>query len=146
MSVLPILLFLAVNVQAYGEPAGASEPRPALTQASGPGLWIGGIPFGREDIRSAEQSWDGYSGSPNIILTLTDSGREKFQQAQDGRLGQPLEIAVDGELISSPHLAEPIEGHQVQISGTFTVDEAKVLARRLRGGSLADGSLERRRC
>lgn len=131
MSVLPALLILAAisqGVAASPDPAGAGA---SLTQPSGPGLWIGGIAFGSDDIAAAEQSWDDY-GSPTINLAFTPSGRDKFLRAQEGRLEQRIEIAVDGQLVSSPYLLEPIEGAQMTISGTFTVDEAKALARRLR--------------
>lgn len=133
MSILPALLFLAANVQGATEPSRPGGDPAVLTQPSGPGLWIGGIAFGGEDIATAEQSWDGSTGTPTVVLTFTDSGRDRFLRAQEGRLYQPIEIAVDGELISSPHLAERIEGRQVMISGAFTVEDAKALARRLRG-------------
>ncbi len=131
MSILPILLLLTANPQNDQEPSGLPEPGQTATQQSGPGLWIGGISFGPEDVAAATQEFDGDAAMPVVVLTLSESGHAKFARAQEGRLLQILEISLDGEILASPILMEPIEGRQVMISGTFTVADATRLAERL---------------
>lgn len=122
-----ILLMLA----ALGQPPGAQlPPQPAAEARSG--LSIAGIAFSPADIANAEQTFDGDSAMPSVTVTFSESGRVKFRQAQEGRPEQPLDISVDGELVSSPILMEIITGNQVTISsGGFTVETARALARRI---------------
>ncbi|MGZ8359623.1 MAG: SecDF P1 head subdomain-containing protein [Allosphingosinicella sp.] len=131
MHLLPMLLLLAFATPPAAEPAATPEARSSPTQPSGPGLWIGGIAFGRDDIAAVEQSFDSSTAVPDILLTFTAAGQAKFARAQQGRIEQVLEVAVDGELIMSPILVEPIAGAQLTISGTFTVEEAAALAARM---------------
>jgi preprotein translocase subunit SecD len=131
MSVLPMLLLLAATGQNDQEPSGLPEPGQAATQQSGPGLWIGGISFSQEDVAAATQEFDSYTAVPIVVLTLSETGHAKFSRAQEGRLHQVIEISLDGEILASPFLVEPIEGRQIMISGTFTVADATRLAERL---------------
>ena len=126
MHVLTLLLLATL-----GQPAVEQPVAPPPAQQHGPGLWIGGIAFAPEDIASATQQFDPSVATPNVVITFTDTGRAKFQQAQQGRLNQQLEISVDGELVSSPYLLEMIAGNEIAISGTFSVEEAAALARRI---------------
>ena len=86
--------------------------------------------FDPGDIADASRAFD-FNGKPVVILSLAPSGRAKFRRLQRDRLGQVLEIRVDGALVSSPILSEPIEGRQVQIGGNMTLEEAQRLAARL---------------
>lgn len=124
---VPALLLLAT----LGQPAVEQPVAPPPTQQHGTGLWIGGIAFAPDDIASATQQFDRFVATPNVVITLTETGRAKFQQAQQGRLNQELEISVDGEVVSSPYLREMIAGNEIAISGTFSVEEAATLARRI---------------
>ena len=138
MPVLPVLLLLAAvlqdaAVQAAPEPWSPSDEPPALTQPSGPGLWIGGVAFTPEDFASVEPSFDGYTGVPIVILTFTSSGQAKFARAQQGRIEQVLEVTLDGRLLTAPILREPIAGNAVSIEGSFSAKEADRLATRIRG-------------
>jgi len=51
-------------------------------------------------------------------------------------IGKQLAIYIDQMLISAPVVQEKISGGKAQISGKFTVDEAKELARNLSAGAL----------
>lgn len=127
MNILAFLLLLTA-----GQPAGV-PPDPALppAQQQRSGLWIAGIAFAPDDIASATQEFEGESALPNVVITFTESGRVKFQYAQQGRLNDQLEIRVDGEIVASPYLMEMITGNQISISGGFTREEAAALARRI---------------
>ena len=126
MHVLATLLLVATANPAIGL---AAAPATAASQRSG--LWIADTAFLAADIASAEQSYDGENGIPNVVITFTESGRAKFALLQQGRVEQVLEIRVDGELIASPFLLEPIAGNQITLGGSFTVEEAKALSRRI---------------
>jgi preprotein translocase subunit SecD len=122
---IPALLLLLATAQAFGAQA------PAVTaESQRPGLLIGEIAFAAADIAGAVQDWDDL-GTPIVIVTFTESGQAKFNQAQQGRVGQVLEIRVDGELVASPFLMEIVAGNRISIAGSFTHEEAAALARRI---------------
>lgn len=126
MRLLALLLLAASGHPALAQPA---SPPAAAQQRTG--LWIADTAFAPADIASAEQGFDGEIGTPNVVITFTEPGRVKFERLQQGRVEQQLEISVDGEIVFSPYLMEIITGNQMTISGTFTVEEAKALARRI---------------
>lgn len=127
MNILAFLLLITAGQAAGGTPETTAQP----AQRRDAGLWIGGIFFAPDDIASATQEWDSLDGSPNVLITFTETGRAKFNRAQQGRVGEQLEIRMNGEIVSAPILREPISGNQVTISGAFTLDEAEAMARRI---------------
>ena len=129
---LALLLMFSTVQEEIPVPA-SPEYVAAATQPNGPGLWIGGVAFAREDILAAEQQFDPSTGWPTVVLTFSETGQRKFAAAQQGRVNDVLEIALDRELIATPFLVEPIAGAEIMIAGSFTLEEAVRLAGRLRG-------------
>jgi preprotein translocase subunit SecD len=50
-------------------------------------------------------------------------------------VGRKIEIRVDGQVLMSPVIREPVVNGVVQVSGHFTLDEAADLAARLTAGT-----------
>lgn len=71
-----------------------------------------------------------------IAFSLNDEGNERFGNHTDANIGQRMAIVLDGVVLSAPIINGRIVGEGV-ISGTFTEDEAKVLATQLRYGLLS---------
>jgi len=101
-------------------------------------------------IDSAKQSFD-QAGNPNVEFTLTDEGAEQFQEItaklyDEGLfsgVSQTFAIVLDNRMESDPRidhtdpgLADGIGGGQAEITGDFTVQEAKDLALVLNTGAL----------
>ena len=87
------------------------EDNPAPQQASGPGLWIGGIGFTAADIASVTVDLDSISEVDfALIVNFTDTGHAKFREAQRCRPSQFLEVSIDGRAITRPALMEEITG------------------------------------
>lgn len=76
------------------------------------------------------------TGQPYIGLNFDKEGGDLFGEITARLVGQPIGIFLDGQLISAPRVNEAIYGGQAQISGSFTIDEAKLLAQRLNAGAL----------
>lgn len=127
---MSIAFLLLMAVTATGT-APAPEPAPAAPAARQSGLSIAGVPFSRADIASVEASFDDVA-MPIVLLNFSETGDRKFQAVQQGRVGQQLEVALDGEILVSPYLVEPIAGAQLSIGGSFTREETERLAARLR--------------
>lgn len=123
------MLALALLLAAPQAPD-ASIPAPAAERQR-PGLWIADTAFSPADIASARQQWHDRAAMPIVVITFTEAGRLKFRRVQEGRVGQPLEIRVDGGLIASPILMEIVTGDSISIAGSYTRDEAIALAIRI---------------
>ncbi len=86
-------------------------------------------------------------GQPVVKLEFDSKGARRFGQVTSDfapggaknpnpQVGRMMAIVLDGTLYSAPVIREPIHGGRAEISGQFTVDEAKFLANILRAGSL----------
>ena len=71
-----------------------------------------------------------------VLLQFDDEGSKIFEDLTSRNVGKPLAIYIDGLPISAPIVQETISGGRAQITGNFTIDEAKALARNLNAGAL----------
>lgn len=76
------------------------------------------------------------TNEPIVSLYFNSEGRELFSDITKENTGEILAIFLDGTPISTPVINDHIANGQAQISGSFTVDEAKLLVRDLNFGAL----------
>jgi preprotein translocase subunit SecD len=88
------------------------------------------------DLESAAVVFDNKTGKPAISLQFSKEGGDKFAAITERSVGKPLPIMLDNEVISYPVVQEKITGGNAQITGNFTVDEAKQLSIQLNAGAL----------
>ena len=82
--------------------------------------------LGNADIASAEIVM-GERG-PQVQVTMTFSGKEKWAQVTGERIGKHIAMLVDGVLTSVPMINAPIVKGVAIISGLFTESEARRIA------------------
>ncbi len=82
-------------------------------------------------VKSASVTKDPVAGHPVIEVRLTDQGRERFAEVTRQNINRRLAIIIDGRLYSAPRIMQEIPGGVAQISGDFSEDEARDLARRI---------------
>ncbi|MCE5211414.1 MAG: protein translocase subunit SecD [Deltaproteobacteria bacterium] len=75
-------------------------------------------------------------GNPTISLTFNSQGADDFERITGENVRKRLAIVLDGVVHSAPVIQEKISGGNAQISGNFTLDEARDLAIVLRAGAL----------
>jgi preprotein translocase subunit SecD len=73
---------------------------------------------------------------PQINFSLNAEGAEIFGDFTGNNVGKRLAVVLDGKVYSDPVINERIGGGSGQISGSYTVMEAKDLAIALRSGAL----------
>ncbi|MBI5753983.1 protein translocase subunit SecF [Candidatus Peregrinibacteria bacterium] len=73
---------------------------------------------------------------PYVNIQFDAEGGKMFEDLTARHVGDPIAIFVGGQLISSPRVNEKIAGGKAQITGTFTNEEAKNLARDLNTGAI----------
>ncbi|MES3031194.1 MAG: protein translocase subunit SecD [Patescibacteria group bacterium] len=76
------------------------------------------------------------TGEPIVTLNFTDEGRTLFAKVTKENVGNIVGIFLDRQPISLPTVREEIRDGRAQISGSFTLDEAKLLVRNLNYGAL----------
>lgn len=87
------------------------------------------------DLKDAYLSRD-QLGRPAVSIEFTAEGAKKFAALTTTFQGQRIPHILDGEVLVNPEIREPILGGKGQITGQFTVEEAKNLAVLLKAGSL----------
>ncbi len=93
-------------------------------------------PLTGADLKRAEVVYEGTTGRPAVSLNFSDEGAKKFEELTEKNIGKPLAILLDNDLVSAPLVQEKISGGTAQISGSFSVDEAKSLSIQLNAGAL----------
>jgi len=87
-------------------------------------------------LEKAEVSFDQTTYQPLVLLQFNEEGAKIFEDLTSKNVGKQLAIYIDRIPISVPVVQEKISGGKAQITGRFTVDEAKELARNLSAGAL----------
>lgn len=87
-------------------------------------------------LKKAEIGFDQTTSQPLVLLQFNDEGAKIFGELTSRNVGKILAIYIDQVLISAPTVQEVISGGSAQITGRFTIDEAKALARNLNAGAL----------
>lgn len=89
-----------------------------------------------KDVKDAYASISQKDNSPIVVLELNSEGKTKFSEATTRLVGKPISINMDDKQISNPNVDEPITGGEAIISGSFTTEEAKSLASKIKAGAL----------
>jgi len=75
-------------------------------------------------------------GEPHVALKFNSRGAADFERITGENVKKRLAIVLDGIIQTAPVIQEKISGGQAQITGSFTMEEARDLAIVLRAGAL----------
>ncbi|MDD5488971.1 MAG: protein translocase subunit SecD, partial [Candidatus Omnitrophica bacterium] len=84
---------------------------------------------------TTEFSQQGF-GLPYVSLELNDKGGALFADVTGRNVGKRLAVVLDGEVYTAPVIRERIPSGRAQITGNFSVQEAKDISLVLRAGAL----------
>jgi protein-export membrane protein SecD len=87
-------------------------------------------------LERADIDFDQTTSLPVINLKFNDEGSKIFAELTKNNVGNPLAIYLDNHPISIPVVREEIPSGIAQISGQFTLAEARELVARLNQGAL----------
>jgi len=93
-------------------------------------------------LKTASATTNTRTGEIGISFELTEEGAQYFKDFTTAHADNNLEpyyylsIALDKQVISSPHIVTPITEGKGEISGKFTLEEAQALALQLKYGAL----------
>lgn len=87
-------------------------------------------------LKRSELGFDQTTNRPLVHLEFNEEGAKIFEELTEKNVGKILAIYIDGLPISTPVVQEKISGGKAQITGQFTVEEARTLSRNLNAGAL----------
>jgi preprotein translocase subunit SecD len=87
-------------------------------------------------IVGATLNFDQITGKAQISLNFNDEGAKIFEEITGRNIGKQVAVFLDGSLITAPVVQQKISGGKAQITGSFTIDEAKLLVSRFNAGAL----------
>jgi preprotein translocase subunit SecD len=89
-----------------------------------------------EYITDARVQIESQFNQPYVSLSFDARGARLFDKITAENVGKKLAIVLDNHVYSAPEIRERISGGRAQITGHFTMEEAKDLAIVLRAGAL----------
>ena len=89
-----------------------------------------------KQLERAVLDFDPNTGAPQVALQFDDEGTKLFADMTRENINKPIAIYLDEAPISIPVVQVEIPNGQAVINGSFTIEEAKLLAQRLQAGAL----------
>ena len=96
----------------------------------------GRAPLGGDVITDARADFTQTSAYANVSMSMNAEGSKTWARMTKDNIGKSIAIALDGYIYSFPTVNTVIEGGSSQITGNFTVEEAKDLANTLKSGKM----------
>ncbi len=89
-----------------------------------------------KDLKKAAVTFNQNTGEPQVELSFTSNGTQKFADITKRNVGKIVGIVLDNQLIQAPRVNQPILTGQAEITGQFTIPQAKALQIQLNAGAL----------
>jgi preprotein translocase subunit SecD len=83
------------------------------------------------DVVRATAGLDQKTNKRIVNITLTEASKRDFSQFTSSKVGSKMQLRVNGQVLSTAILREPLVAESFQISGDFSVDETNAMAGRL---------------
>lgn len=89
-----------------------------------------------EHLKIARVEFDQKTAMPTVSLDFNKEGADLFEEITERNVGKQVAIFLDGAIISAPRVNAKISGGSAVISGSFSIIDARDLAKRLNAGAL----------
>jgi len=117
--------------------------------------------YEQEDASEFEGSWDDVKlravrtfgiqdarvypdpqGHPAVLFVIADAEKEEFRRWTGSLVGRQMALIIDGKVVAVPTIKTPLPGAGIVMdeARTWTEDEAKSIAERIRAQSKPPGS------
>ena len=91
--------------------------------------------LGTSYIVNATDSYNSQTGEITVSISFNSEGSERFAELTRDNVGRSIAITMDGVVYSAPRVMSEIYGGNVEISGSFSKDEAESLANLISTGA-----------
>ncbi|MEK7450361.1 MAG: protein translocase subunit SecD [Patescibacteria group bacterium] len=92
--------------------------------------------LGGRDLQETSVTFDSNTGKPQVQLSFTSEGSQKFADITTRNVGKIVAIVLDDRVIEAPRVNTPILNGNAVITGGFTFEQAKDLSTQLNAGAL----------
>ena len=96
----------------------------------------GRAPLTGEVITSAREEFDQNTGQARVTMSMNAEGSKVWARLTRENVGRAIAIVLDNYVYSAPRVNSEIKGGNSEITGDFTIDEAKDLANMLKSGKM----------
>ncbi|MDR0232591.1 MAG: protein translocase subunit SecDF [Dysgonamonadaceae bacterium] len=97
----------------------------------------GRAPLGGDVIIDAREDFNQYTNSSEVSMTMNPEGAKTWARLTRDNINRHIAIVLDNAVYSFPVVNQEITGGRSQISGRFSIEEAKDLANVLRSGKMS---------
>jgi len=89
-------------------------------------------------LKSARVEFGGSQGlgEPQVAIQFDDEGTKLFADITKRNLKKTIAIYIDGQIVTAPTVQSEITSGEAVITGNYSLDEAKILKKRLDEGAL----------
>lgn len=87
-------------------------------------------------VADASQDFGQGNGKAEVDMRMTSEGARKWKTITAQNIKKPIAIVLDNQVYSAPTVQNEIAGGRSQITGNFSIEEAKDLANILKSGKL----------
>lgn len=116
----------------------AKETQFALYSLRGDGIKKGPALDG-DVLISAKADQSQHGSAWEVDMQMNTTGAQRWATITGAEQGRSIAIVLDGSVYSAPNVQNKIEGGRSQITGRFTVDDAKDLENVLKSGKMKAG-------
>ena len=96
----------------------------------------GKAPLDGSVVVDARESYAERGADARVSMTMNSEGVQEWARLTGENVGKSIAIVLDGYVYSAPNVRQKIEGGNSEISGGFTIQEAKDLANVLKSGKV----------
>ena len=93
-------------------------------------------PLEGDVITDAASDFGQYSSYATVNMQMNPDGANVWSRLTEQNIGKSIAIVLDGYVYSAPRVNDKISGGRSEITGNFTVEEAKDLANVLKSGKM----------
>lgn len=86
-------------------------------------------------VVTARMDYEPNSTNPMVSISMSEEGAAEWRRMTKFNIGRAIAIVMDGQVLTFPVVQGIIEGGRTQITGNFTVDEARNLAAAIQSGA-----------
>ncbi len=96
----------------------------------------GKAPIEGDVISSARQEFSQFSSEPRITMSMKNQAAKKWAKMTEKNTGKFVAVVLDDFVYTAPRVNGKISGGNTEITGNFTIEEAKDVANALQSGKL----------
>lgn len=122
---------IALVAAAFSPVAGSAQQAHqanGAAESAKKGVFVGPLQLCADTVETASARPEEYTGQMVVSIILRPTSAKTFGEMTEEFVGKPLPIILDGEVVISPIVYEPIFGGGFDISGVTVAQQSRLVA------------------